>query len=107
MFDIQTGFVVCHQYNQYIEYDQESYHLPFSFDCQSESEVKKIGHNVKCVDTKVRASRQEEKNWTVGILDGSHLPSSRMTTRRPNLSLVASTVFSPAAHTAPSLDSAV
>ena len=45
MFDIQTGSVVCHQYNQYIEYDQESYHLPFSFDCQSE--VKKIGHNVK------------------------------------------------------------
>ena len=110
MFDIQTESVVCHQYNQYIEYDQELYHLPFSFDCQSESEVKKIGHNVKCVDTKVRASRrtkQEEKNWTVGILDGSHLPSSRMTTRRPNLSLVASTVFSPAAHTAPSLDSAV
>ena len=109
MFDIQIGSVVCDQYKQHIEYDQESYHLPFSFDCQSESEVKKIGH-VNCVDTNVRASRrtkQDEKNWTVGILDGSHLPSSRMTTRRPNLSLVASTVFSPAAHTAPSLDNAV
>ena len=39
MFDIQIGSVVCDQYKQHIEYDQESYHLPFSFDCQSESEV--------------------------------------------------------------------
>ena len=38
MFDIQAVSVVCHQYSQYNEYDQESYHLPFNFVCQSESE---------------------------------------------------------------------
>ena len=38
MSDIQAGSVVCHQYSQYNEYDQESYHLPFSFVSQSESE---------------------------------------------------------------------